>query len=163
MPLLAEVLTELRMRRHADARSWRLGEEYLVADAVTELDVEQYQLSAVVDGTQPYDVELSVTNQGTLAYECTCPYHQDAGVFCKHLVAAGLAYLRQPKIETIVVPRGSAMDTIQKHLETCTKEQLITLLMAQSLENEALRRHLLWLASPNDELPRPRLVFRPIQ
>ncbi len=158
---LEEVLTEARLLRYADARSWKLGEEYLAAGAVVLMKADTERVTAAIRGTQPYTETLSVTTRGNLLYDCSCPYHQDDGAFCKHLVALGLAYVRRNAVEEVAVPKGSAMDTIQKHLETCTKEQLIMLLMAQSLENESLRRHLLWLAKPTSEPARPRLVFKP--
>lgn len=158
---LEEVLTEARLLRYADARSWKLGEEYLAAGAVVLMKADTERVTAAIRGTQPYTASLSVTTRGNLLYDCSCPYHQDDGAFCKHLVALGLAYVRRNAVEEVAVPKGSTMDTIQKHLETCTKEQLITLLMAQSLENEPLRRHLLWLAKPTSEPARPRLVFKP--
>lgn len=160
-PPLEEVLTEAKLLRYADARSWKLGEEYLAAGAVVLMKADTERVTAAIRGTQPYTAMLSVSRRGSLLYDCSCPYHQDHEVFCKHLVALGLAYVRRNAVEEIEVPAGSAMDTIQKHLEGCTKEQLVTLLMAQSLQNEPLRRHLLWLASPQTEPERPRLVFRP--
>jgi uncharacterized Zn finger protein len=147
--------------RYADARSWKLGEEYLAAGAVVLMKADTERVTAAIRGTQPYTATLSVTTRGNLLYDCSCPYHQDDGAFCKHLVALGLAYVRRNGVEEVAVPKGSAMDTIRTHLETCTKEQLITLLMAQSLENEPLRRHLLWLAKPSYEPSRSRLVFKP--
>jgi len=160
---LEEVLTEARLLRYADARSWKLGEEYLAAGAVVMMRADTERVTAAVRGTQPYTATLSVTTRGNLLYDCSCPYHQDHEVFCKHLVALGLAYVRRngDSVEEVAVPKGSAMETIQKHLAGLTKEQLITLLMAQSLENESLRRHLLWLAHPTSEPARPKLVFKP--
>ena len=159
---LAGVLTDARLRRKADARSWQLGEEYQVSGAVTGLEASEGRVTGKVQGGSLYAAQLSLNSRNDLDYDCDCPRHQDSGDFCKHLVALGLAYLRRnaDSVEEIAVPKGSAMDTIQKHLETYTKEQLITLLMAQSLENEPLRRHLLWLASPQNTPVRPRLIFR---
>ena len=160
---LAGILTEARLRRKADARSWQQGEEYLVAGAVQELEASEGRVTGKVQGSSLYAAQLSLNSRNDLDYDCDCPRHQDRGDFCKHLVALGLAYLRRNanSVEEVAVPKGSAMDTIRTHLETCTKEQLITLLMAQSLENESLRRHLLWLANPTHEPSRPKLVFKP--
>lgn len=157
---LAGVLTEAKLLRKADARSWKLGEEYFASGVVVGLEASEGRVTAKVQGSSLYPAQLSITSRNELDYDCSCPYHQDNGVFCKHLVALGLAYLRRDAVEEIVIPRGSAMETIRQHLESCTKEQLTTLLMAQSLENESLRRHLLWLASPQNTPARPRLVFR---
>jgi uncharacterized Zn finger protein len=160
---LVGILTETRLRRKADARSWQLGEEYIAAGAVTELETSEGRVTGKVRGSSLYAVQLSLNSRNDLDYDCNCPRHQDSGDFCKHLVALGLAYLRRnaDSVEEVAVPKGSAIDTIQKHLAGLTKEQLITLLMAQSLENEPLRRHLLWLAKPTSEPARPRLVFKP--
>ena len=66
---LAEVLTEAKLLSRADARSWRLGEEYLVAGAVVGLTTGEGQVTATVLGTQPYEVTLAATSRGNLGYE----------------------------------------------------------------------------------------------
>ncbi len=132
-----------------------------MAGAVIGLEASEGRVTGKVQGSSLYAAQLSLNSRNDLDYDCNCPRHQDSGDFCKHLVALGLAYVRRNAVEEVAVLKGSAMDTIQKHLAGLTKEQLITLLMAQSLENEPLRRHLLWLAHPASEPARPKLVFKP--
>lgn len=160
--LLEAVLTKERMLRLADARSWKLGEEYLEAGAVAGLQINEARATAIVRGTKPYTVRLSVTSRGNLGYECSCPYHEDENVFCKHLVALGLTYLRNQFVEEIDVPVGSPMERIQTHLGGLSKEQLVTFLMAQALENEPLRRRLLALTNPSGDVSIQKIYFRKI-
>lgn len=69
-------------------------------------------LVASVHGTRKYKVRLRV-NDGVPEGECSCPMG-DAGVFCKHLVAVGLTYLRDglsPESAAGGVESGSAKKT----------------------------------------------------
>ncbi|MGH3588365.1 MAG: SWIM zinc finger family protein, partial [Pseudonocardia sp.] len=75
----------------ADARSFARGRAYLDAGRVRRLAVDGTTVTAVVDGTSAYRVRLAVTRAG-LDGTCTCPYGSE-GVFCKHCVAAALAWL----------------------------------------------------------------------
>ncbi|MBK5962883.1 hypothetical protein CCR95_01935 [Thiocystis minor] len=69
---------------------WR-GEAYYSNAAVRRVRMIGDKLTARVEGTETYQVELW-DQDGELAYDCTCP-HAAEGNFCKHCVAVGLAWL----------------------------------------------------------------------
>jgi hypothetical protein len=75
----------------ADARSFARGRAYLDAGRVRKLAVDGTTVTAIVEGTSAYRVRLAVTRAG-LDATCSCPYGSE-GVFCKHCVAAALAWL----------------------------------------------------------------------
>lgn len=85
------MVSEQSVRELADARSFARGRAYLDAGRVRRLAVDGTTVTAVVDGTSAYRVRLAVTRAG-LAGTCNCPYGTE-GVFCKHCVAAALAWL----------------------------------------------------------------------
>ncbi len=75
----------------AGGRSFDRGLKYWAADRVLALNERDGAITAAVRGSHRYSVTLRAEGGG-LAYNCTCPLGGD-GIFCKHCVAAGLAWL----------------------------------------------------------------------
>lgn len=84
-------VSERSVRELADARSFERGQAYFLAGQVRRCTVDGTSVTATVDGTSVYRVRLEITAKG-LDGRCSCPYGQE-GVFCKHCVAAALAWL----------------------------------------------------------------------
>ena len=59
------------------------------------------EYEAIVDGTEPYTVNLTIKNDVVTEYVCTCPY--DMGPVCKHVVAV-LFCLQQDELDLNVKP-----------------------------------------------------------
>ncbi len=98
-------LTTETIRKNTAGGSYRRGEEYFNTGAV--LSVQQAgerQVEAFVKGGDvfPYTVHIQYDDAGITDARCTCPYH--AGSWCKHIVAALLAYLHRAKQDE---PRSS--------------------------------------------------------
>ena len=87
----AIVVTEQSIRELADVQSFERGRSYFDAGRVRKFAIAGTTVTAVVQGTSSYRVRLTVTRAG-LDGECNCPYGAE-GVFCKHCVAAALAWL----------------------------------------------------------------------
>lgn len=65
------------------------GEEYYDTDAVSELEeTSPGEWTATVEGTDDYNVEISVNGKEVESWYCDCPYD---GEICKHVVAVLLA------------------------------------------------------------------------
>src|ERR1700674_1361479 len=73
------------------------GEAYFHQGRVGELNELNGKLSTIVTGTEDYRVRLW-TEDNDLGYSCTCPLGDDEQ-FCKHCVAAALAWLGTAKNE----------------------------------------------------------------
>lgn len=89
--MVAGMFSEEDVRRAADPMSFARGQDYRAGGRVRKLAVEESTATAVVDGGRPYRVELARSGSG-LVGDCDCPYGA-AGAFCKHCVAAALAWL----------------------------------------------------------------------
>ncbi|WP_370889728.1 SWIM zinc finger domain-containing protein [Caballeronia sp. RCC_10] len=76
------------------------GKAYFHDGAVSRLDERNGVLSASVNGTSRYSVELKVGRDDELAYVCDCPVGQ-TGTFCKHLVAVALSWLENAGDEVV--------------------------------------------------------------
>ena len=93
-------LTEAAIRERTAGGSFERGERYFENDAVQHVTVhpDDGELEAQVQGSEalPYTVTVAYTDDGGVEEaECTCPYH--AGSWCKHIVAALLAHLRDAR------------------------------------------------------------------
>ncbi|MBL0353227.1 MAG: SWIM zinc finger family protein [Dechloromonas sp.] len=89
--MTTDLLTPAILESLAGAAAFRRGEEYFSGGAVGPLRLTDDTISARVQGSEAYQVELR-DDDGDLAWGCTCPRAAD-GYFCKHCVAVGLAWL----------------------------------------------------------------------
>lgn len=68
---------------------WRQGKEYYECGAITNLEeIEAGEWLAHVEGTEEYEVEISIEGKEIVYWDCDCPYDGD---ICKHIVAVILA------------------------------------------------------------------------
>ncbi|MFD7626956.1 SWIM zinc finger domain-containing protein [Streptomyces sp. NPDC059851] len=132
--------TDGDLRRLAGARSFERGLGYL--PAVSRLDIEDDAITATVDGSDTYAVELTADEDGGLSGWCDCPYGQE-GNFCKHCVAVGLTVLE--RAESVPQQRSAAAArtrTVDAWLESRTREELLALVREQLADDRGLRRRL---------------------
>src|ERR1700686_2018282 len=116
------------------------GEAYFQQGRVGELNELNGKLSTIVTGTQNYRVRLQV-KENDLSYSCTCPLGDDEQ-FCKHCVAAALAWLAIAKDEGSQRTRESRENDLRTFLEQQEKESLIKILLREAENNRGLREHL---------------------
>lgn len=131
---LARLVTEAALAKLAGERSYARGLAYFRHGAVLDLVRTRDTLKARVLGSDEYRVALRAVGRA-LEWSCTCPLG-DEGTFCKHAVAAGLAWLREG---------GSPEDDLaplRAHLAGQSKEALIELLLEQASEDPQLRARL---------------------
>ncbi|GAA3157443.1 SWIM zinc finger family protein [Streptomyces rameus] len=128
------------LRALAGVRSFERGLGY--RDAVSGLEVGESSVTAVVHGTDVYEVELTLAGDDGLSGWCDCPYGQE-GNFCKHCVAVGLTVLRRAK--TIPRQRAAAQaraSGLEAWLTALSRDELLTLVREQIAEDRGLRRRL---------------------
>ncbi|MFD4256211.1 SWIM zinc finger domain-containing protein [Streptomyces sp. NPDC058534] len=129
------------LRAVAGARSFERGLGYL--DAVSGLEVGESSVTAVVHGTDVYEVELTLGGDDSPPSGwCDCPYGQE-GNFCKHCVAVGLTVLRRAK--TIPHQRAAARaraSGLEAWLTALSRDELLALVREQIAEDRGLRRRL---------------------
>ena len=140
---LRENLTRDAMLELAGETYFERGEGYHRGGHVHDLVEHAGVVVAKVAGTEDYRVRLWV--EDGLDFSCNCPLGVD-GEFCKHCVAAGLAWLEGDFSER--APGGSAtMDDVQAYLEEQDKDLLVRIVMQQAMDDEGLRERLLLRAS----------------
>ena len=141
------LITRAVLEELAGTTAFQRGEEYFSAGAVERLRVSGDKITARVEGTETYQVELR-DEGGELAYDCTCPRAAD-GYFCKHCVAVGLAWLA----ENSAPPKSGAASgkkkrrdpwrDIKEYLTTQPPEALIDLLLDVAQRDDRLYQSLL--------------------
>ncbi len=97
------------------------------------------RVGATVSGSEAYLVELRARG-GKLRFSCSCPVGRE-GAFCKHCVAAALAWLGEGSDPT------PTLDDARAHLETLPQSELVELLIDHAHDDEALARQLLLRAA----------------
>ncbi|MEV7556108.1 SWIM zinc finger family protein [Streptomyces sp. NPDC089795] len=130
---------EDELRRLAGPRSFERGLFYL--SSVSALEIGESSITATVDGTDAYEVELTEHEDGLTGW-CSCPYGQE-GNFCKHCVAVGLAVLREaesvPRRRAAAASRGRQLDA---WLESRDRDELLALVREHLAGDRALRHRL---------------------
>ena len=134
---LATILTRRAVHRMADAGSLERGADYAARGRVHGLVHDGEVVVAEVVGSRRYRVRLWAEDDA-LAHACTCPVGED-GLFCKHCVAVGLAWVAARAPATAAQP---TLADVRAHLSGLSTEALVELLMEQAAVDERLRRRL---------------------
>lgn len=153
---LSDVLTLDAVIALAGDKAFQRGLDYFREGAVGSLKDGGDRLQARVQGTYPYQVALGVGPDGELDYRCDCPVGED-GLFCKHAVAAALAWLEEsgdlaPDASEPAKPkrkRATKADQIRQYLATLTEHELRELIAEAAERDRELRDRLLFAAKAN--------------
>lgn len=132
---LADVLDIPTVARLAGPRSFGRGRAYADEGAVGRLTVGDDRVSAAVQGTQAYRVELISAATG-IEFRCTCPFGVE-GAFCKHCVAVSLCWLEDR------IPQAPALDgEVRDFLLTLDGKELVSLLIETARDDPRLAERL---------------------
>ncbi len=128
----------------AESRFFERGEAYFDEGRVTALVEENETISAEVEGTEIYRVDFW-KEHGEVVYDCTCPVG-DQDLFCKHCVAAGLAWLAgqhaSPKKSKPSKKTPLTLTGLRRFLENQEKEELLELIFVQAKKDTLFREQL---------------------
>lgn len=133
----AGLISKSGLKKLAGDRYFERGLDYYENGAVVDLRRGEDGISARVQGTEPcpYAVRFWL-EKGKLQWGCACPLGVE-GEFCKHLVAAGLAWLSGDLVngepDTLEDLRA-----IENFLEGIDKKTLVDLLSYRAAWDEYL-------------------------
>jgi uncharacterized Zn finger protein len=123
----------------AGQTSYDRGVDYI--ERVTDLAYDEGLVTATVEGTDEYEVELRV--EDGLDGDCDC-LHSQEGNFCKHCVAVALVFLYHAEHGTLVTaadePEGSG--SLAEYLAGLKHSELVDLLLEAAERDPALERQL---------------------
>jgi uncharacterized Zn finger protein len=144
---LKQLLTSLKLRQIAGAKTFEHGADYFATGQVVDLVENAGKITAKVQGTDEYRVMLFAEGN-VLAFDCTCPMGSE-GAFCKHCVAVGLAWLasgtglpRAQRNKTAIAPSVTLNDA-REWLAEQDKSKLVEMILDQAATSARLRKQLL--------------------
>lgn len=142
-------LTDAVIRRLAGEQAYRRGADYFTHGHVQSVEERGATVRSAVRGSDDYMVTLTAED-GVLNYSCDCPIGSD-GEFCKHCVAAGLAWLNQANKTAKAPGRGKAkaltLDDVETILRAEGQETVIRMLLDWAKDDERLHDRLILYAA----------------
>ena len=93
------------------------GLNYYEEGYVTSLEQTSTGYTAVVEGTEDYDVEIEIRDDRVYDMTCTCPYAEE-GNYCKH-VAAVLYEIEEGEPDTKIP--GNYLQKVQEQNKDCKR------------------------------------------
>lgn len=152
-------LSESPIRQHAGGGSFPLGEEDLARGAVTSLVRRGDRLTAAVAGSEPAPARVRVVldRSGVIEVACTCP--GDRGGWCRHVVAALLAAVREPAAVEERPPIGSLLAPLDRDR---LRDLILELVDADPSLADAIDRRLASSAAPPSR-PSPPVDTRAVK
>ena len=95
------------------------GEDYCYGGLVCDLKKEDYGYSAVVKGSEDYNVDIYIENDEVTDMDCDCPYACD-GNNCKHMAAV----LFTIENDGMIIERHKEQQSIEEIIDSMSEEDL---------------------------------------
>ncbi|MBI2486949.1 MAG: hypothetical protein HYW01_08320 [Deltaproteobacteria bacterium] len=132
-------------------------------------ELEDGKWTALIQGTEVYEVYMCISGDTVTEYKCTCPY--DLGPICKHQVATIYAIedclseatvvdikegpnqrqKKRSKGKTGKQGRKTIIQKVEEALENMSQEEIIDLVRSYSLQNREFRNIILARFTPHSE------------
>lgn len=147
--MLMDFLNEADLRRMAGKQSFVRGEDYFTGGRVKDISADAEMLTATVVGARRYRVKLWIAAE-RIEHSCTCPMGDD-GNFCKHCVAAALAFRAErndrAKAQLKPTERGVTMQDVRAMLLQQDHESVVAMILDWAKAEDRLRERLLLAAA----------------
>lgn len=91
------------------------GKNYFYERRILDIWCQDNFITAYIEGSEIYKVELRVSDNKLLNFNCSCPYSENGECFCKH-VAAVLYYLKEHDIPELEIENKKQ---VSENLELC--------------------------------------------
>jgi len=124
------------LRELAGEAAFERGRKYFEDGHVASVKKSGAGFKGIVLGSEPYTVRV-VARGDSFEHDCSCPVGGE-GEFCKHLVAASLAWLQRGKNSVVESP----YEKLRAWLKNQDNETLAELLFEQALHDKTLFRQL---------------------
>lgn len=135
-----DLLTPGFLEKTAGATFYQRGQAYFSNGQVQSLLEEGEVISAEVQGSEEYQVEFWIEEDGSLTYQCDCP----VGGCCKHCVAVGLAWLARPAQKS---GAGRSFQDVRHYLNQQSKDTLVQMIVDRALKDGTWRDQLMLKAA----------------
>lgn len=122
-----------------ESKVLKRGKTYFENGYVAEPELDGNTLTAVVEGSEDYDVSVTLQDGEPIEMECTCPYAAEWGN-CKHMAAVMYAY-EAGNVLTLPKPKGSKPQ-IEEQIANADADVLRSFLYRAVTRDRALRSEL---------------------
>lgn len=112
------------------------GLSYFKNDAVQEVEVLGFgQFSAIVSGSEDYEIFINIQKNQVIEQTCTCPYFEDYDNDCKHIVAV----LYQIRKANLLNEKSSVGSDLENALKEVTEDELRFFVLEYAKRNRVFR------------------------
>ncbi len=94
---MKKILKDYDFERYFESHILSRGKSYYMENRILDIWCQDNLITAYIDGSEIYRVELKADNKELLNSYCSCPYSEDGEFMCKH-IAAVLYHLKENKI-----------------------------------------------------------------
>lgn len=125
------------------------GRNYRDDGCVTRVHQDENTVTAVVSGTEDYDVQIEMSHDGEILHmSCSCPYAQ-GGDNCKHMAAVLFAIEKGGLEQSDILRKDEGFSELpwQEALNQLSPEEMRKLLSALAQSDRGLQE---WIASLHD-------------
>jgi uncharacterized Zn finger protein len=133
-----------------DTEILKRGRTYYKNGQVTDLTPDEDGWTAIVVGSDEYEVDIHPDDDGDLEAYCTCPY--EYGPLCKHVAAVLYAIRAETKGNQTGAKASKSTQDYQKKLNdilgALTREQLLDILLKQVKKDKSFGNDILLQYSP---------------
>ena len=121
------------------------GHDYFERGLVEILECDEAFISAIVSGTDNYEVEIGFDGNEIDTISCTCPYADD-GNACKHMAAVMYAWEDFSQCE-MTEPASKKQPSLEISIDKLPEETVRKLLLEKAREDRGLRDKIILYAS----------------
>ena len=122
-------MSKIEWKKYFQPHILERGREYYREDRVTELSDRDGNITACVEGSEPYGVEIEYSGKDILFMSCDCPY-AEGGENCKHMAAVLYAW------EAGEISERPTAWELEKAISAFSKDEMRRLLLSVALADE---------------------------
>lgn len=149
MATLSDILDADLLMDLAGDRYFQRGVDYFERGLVHSMAQYDERIVAEVYGTEIYQIQLWLEGTDLLS-RCSCPLGVD-GLFCKHCVAVGLAWISEPppyrREQETPKKAGTTMEDVRDYLTRQERDTLVQMILDQAMDDARWRDQLLLKAA----------------
>ena len=114
------------------------GFDYYESNKVIDVEnLSNGEFSAVVEGTEDYEIFVQISKGKVVEYSCDCPY--DWGDICKHVVAV-LYYIRDTEMQGESVDNDGIKSQLQTIIDDMSEQEIRDYILFYALRNRQFRQ-----------------------
>jgi len=122
-------MSKIEWKKHFQPHILERGKEYYREGRVAQLSDRGGDITACVEGSEPYGVEIEYSGKNIEYMSCDCPY-AEGGENCKHMAAVLYAW------EAGEISERPTAEELEKAINTFSEDELRRLLLSVALTDE---------------------------